>query len=198
MLIQTQMKEKGMKILDRRAKMNKTLKIVFSLLLFISFSIPAFAVIGTDEDCYWNESSPKEYPICTEKSILKVTFQVFSGRRDPYFFIDDQKTFEYLKSLISQKQKFYLDSLCPNYTIYQGIKVDLLQKVKGFPKQIIIFNNNFMDVNSEEIFFEPSKSIEKYLLNMGLKRGTINQETYDYIQKVIKREQEGLYIRHKD
>ena len=165
--------------------MNKTLKIVFSLLLFISFSIPAFANI--DETMrYWAEQFPNEYPVCTEKSILKVTFGVFCGRPDPYFFIDDQATFDCLKNLINKKQKVYLKNINLDYNFYRGIEVQLLKKIEGFPEKIIIYNNNFMDANSKEIFFETHRNMEKYLLDMGLKKGTINQEIYEMIQENIK------------
>lgn len=118
-------------------------------------------------------------------SKVKITIMVFSGREDPYFFIDDNEIHFKLNSLLKQAKKLdnYTDATVePSRLGYRGI---LIQNLNKNPQEYMIYNNYLEKLHennrNQKFMYDSTASIENMLLEEALIQKVIDDDLKEMI-----------------
>ncbi len=121
-------------------------------------------------------------------SKMKVTIKIFSGRENPYFFINDKKIFNAVTSLIEKAQKidnYPLETVEPSILGYRGVEIQCLTDNDIFIDEYTVYKNDIEHFNGNykrKIFMnDASHIIEKLLLDEALVQNVIDNELREII-----------------
>ena len=113
---------------------------------------------------------------------LDVTISVFSGRPDPHYQIAEGKPLDQLRTLLwraSASAKPEGDSAQPSRLGYRGVVIQNAAQLAGVPARVAVFNG-VIELGSDKRSFvvDAGRELEKYLLELALKQGAIDDKLY--------------------
>lgn len=113
---------------------------------------------------------------------LEVTLSVFSGRPDPHYRIEDAASLERVRALLkrsSASANVTGDSAIPSILGYRGVIVENAGQVTGVPNRVALFAGVIeLGTDKRSFVVDPSRALEKYLVDLALKQGAIDDKLY--------------------
>lgn len=118
---------------------------------------------------------------------MKVSIMVYSGREDPYFYVNDEETYDKIQSALENVTTItnYSDeTVVPSHLGYRGILIQNINNSDLYSDQYIVFNkyvehNYCEDDHKRKVFaYDPSNLIKRIILEEALVRNVINDEQF--------------------
>lgn len=130
--------------------------------------------------CSWISSEAQE-PGGAKKG-LKVTISVYSGRPNPFFYLENESEIEQVRTLLKAStvnKAFKKRSVIPSILGYRGIEVENRGGIRDIPSYIAVSKGDIELGNKEKAFFiDSDRALEHFLLKMAREKKAIG-ETLD-------------------
>ena len=124
--------------------------------------------------------------ISVDKStLMKVTIMMYSGRRDPCYYINDEKMFYRIKALLDKAEainNYSHDIVEPSQLGYRGIQIQI-NNAKQL-ERYVLFNNCLEHTSScnnlkrKRFLHESSQTLKKILIDEAFSRDIIDDEEF--------------------
>lgn len=129
---------------------------------------------------------------------LKVTLNIFSGRPNPSYYLENQDLMETIISLFNEVEKnpitFNTNSVFPTRLGYAGFMIENPGNVSGFPPFVGVYKGNIEVKNGQKRFLKDiNGALEEFLLNQAQEKGVVSDEVIDDIyQEIQEKRQENM------
>lgn len=134
--------------------------------------------------CTWIGSEAQEK--AGAKNGLKVTISVYSGRPDPFFYLDNEAEIDQLRSFLKNAavdKAFEKRTVIPSILGYRGVKVENPGGIRDVPGAIAVYKGTMEVRNKEKVFFvDKDSALEHYLLKMAREKKAIDEKMYGKIK----------------
>jgi hypothetical protein len=118
---------------------------------------------------------------------LKVTIDVFSGRKNPTFLITDAKTVAAIQKMVGQaqtKSSAADDSVIPLKLGYRGVIVENVGNVPNIPSRIELSGVTIKEKGATATYLTDDGSLEDFLIEEALSRNVIDAAIAEHIDEV--------------
>lgn len=121
-----------------------------------------------------------------EKTSLKVTILIYSGRPNPTYLLEDKSAMNRLKVLVNEakpNERFEKATVIPSILGYNGITIDNPAKIPGFPAHIAVYRGNIEAQDENKRFLiDEGGAIESLLIDQALEKGVIDEGVLKFIK----------------
>ncbi len=117
---------------------------------------------------------------------LKVTISVYSGRPDPFFYLDNEADIEQLRTFLKNSavnKAFEKHAVIPSILGYRGIEVENRSGIRDVPGHMAVYKGNMEIGDKEKTFFiDKDRALEHYLLKMAREKKAIDEKMYNKLK----------------
>lgn len=120
-----------------------------------------------------------------EKEKMRVEILVFSGRANPYYFMDQEQMVDKLKGMLDKAQpatRPKTDTVITSRLGYNGILIETNDKTTELPRLIGVYKNDIELQNEQVRFLIDDGSMERFLLQQAMEKKAIDQQILDFIR----------------
>ena len=122
------------------------------------------------------------------KSALKITIDVFSGRPNPIFYVDDVITINDIRETLVRmtvNAQFTKGSVMPSRLGYRGLIIENPGNISSIPKTTKLYGRNIEIESDKNRFFIDDGELELLLIGEAIERGVIDDAIADHILSEI-------------
>jgi hypothetical protein len=116
---------------------------------------------------------------------MKVTIMMYSGRRDPCYYVNDKRMFDKIKTLLDRAEvikNYSQDTVEPLQLGYRGVEIQIFN-VKQL-ERYVLYNSclehisTYKSQKEKEFLLESSQALEKILIDEAFSRDIIDDEEF--------------------
>ena len=119
---------------------------------------------------------------------IVVRVLLYSGRPDPAYVLDDQKTIDAIRDVFASAkvaEAFKKNTVIPSILGYKGILVKNAGKRGGLPSMFAVYQGTIEVVDGQKQFlFDDDRRLEKLLIDGAVKKGVIDDSFLKSFRKM--------------